>query len=307
MRRRWLPAWAWRSRSSPRARASRLRSRCRHVDQQLAQHGRRPRPGRRSIPNSSRRRSPIGILYPTCPARTRRSAARPRAAGNTAATIEVGGILNGGDLEPVLHPLPRRRAAARTSATSASMPTGARARSFVEAVGGAVGRDDQFYSLAFGRYNDWKLTAFYNETPSVFTTTYRSLWSGVGQRHLTLNGLTPGGARRRRRRRRPTSEARSRPRRRASSASSARRAACATTSRSATNWKLYASLHQRAARRIAALRHGVRRRRRRRQHREPGIDRLHTHDFLAGLHYSDPVQSFNLRASASLFRNDMRR
>ena len=65
---------------------------------------------------------------------------------------------------------------------------------FVEIVGGGLGRHDQFYSLQFGRYNDWKVTTFYNETPQLFTTTYRSLWNGLGSSNLTLSNLTPGGA-----------------------------------------------------------------------------------------------------------------
>lgn len=66
---------------------------------------------------------------------------------------------------------------------------------FLEIIGGGVGRDDQYYGLLFGRYNDWKLRAFYNETPHVFTSTYGTLWSGVGSGNLTLlPPLTPGGS-----------------------------------------------------------------------------------------------------------------
>jgi len=64
---------------------------------------------------------------------------------------------------------------------------------FFEAVGGGVGMHDQFYSLQFGRYNDWRVTTFYSETPQVFTTTYRSLWNGVGSGNLSLVNLAPGG------------------------------------------------------------------------------------------------------------------
>lgn len=64
---------------------------------------------------------------------------------------------------------------------------------YVEVLGGGVGHDDQFYGLRFGRYNDWKVQAFYNETPHVFTDRYRNLWSGTGSSTLTLNSLTPGG------------------------------------------------------------------------------------------------------------------
>ncbi|MEO7157745.1 MAG: MtrB/PioB family outer membrane beta-barrel protein, partial [Vicinamibacterales bacterium] len=62
---------------------------------------------------------------------------------------------------------------------------------FFEGTGGGVGRNDQFYGLQFGRYNDWKVKIFYNETPHVFTTTYRSLWDGVGSDNLTLASTTP--------------------------------------------------------------------------------------------------------------------
>jgi hypothetical protein len=62
---------------------------------------------------------------------------------------------------------------------------------FVESEGGGVGRLDQFYGLRLGRYNDWKLKLFYNETPHVYTSTYRSLWVGVGTDNLTLAPTAP--------------------------------------------------------------------------------------------------------------------
>ncbi|EXJ14894.1 MtrB/PioB family outer membrane beta-barrel protein [Imhoffiella purpurea] len=64
---------------------------------------------------------------------------------------------------------------------------------FLEALGGGIGYRDQYEGVSFGRYNDWKVDLFYNETPHVFTNRYRSLWSGVGSSHLRLNGLPPGG------------------------------------------------------------------------------------------------------------------
>ena len=60
---------------------------------------------------------------------------------------------------------------------------------FVELIGGALGRKDQYVGLTIGRYNDWRLKAFYNETDHVFTSTYRSLWDGVGTDRLTLRNL----------------------------------------------------------------------------------------------------------------------
>ena len=65
---------------------------------------------------------------------------------------------------------------------------------YFEVKGGGVGQKDQFYALTVGHYGVWKVKAFYNETPHVFTTTYRNLWNGVGTGNLTLlPGLTPGG------------------------------------------------------------------------------------------------------------------
>lgn len=64
---------------------------------------------------------------------------------------------------------------------------------FVEALGGGVANDDQYYGLSFGRYNDWKIKAFYSKTPHVFTSTYRNLWNGTGTNNQTLKTLTPGG------------------------------------------------------------------------------------------------------------------
>ena len=66
---------------------------------------------------------------------------------------------------------------------------------FIEALGGGVGYRDQYEGVNFGRYNDWKVKLFYTEIPHTFTSTYRSLWSGVGSDNLTLNTLTPGGTR----------------------------------------------------------------------------------------------------------------
>jgi hypothetical protein len=52
--------------------------------------------------------------------------------------------------------------------------------------GGGTGRDDQFYGLQFGRYNDWKVRLFYNETRHVFTDNWKSLFSGQGTGNLRL-------------------------------------------------------------------------------------------------------------------------
>lgn len=53
---------------------------------------------------------------------------------------------------------------------------------FLNLNGGAPTRDDQFYNLSFGSYNNWKVKAFYNETPHVFSDTFKQFY--------TLNGNT---------------------------------------------------------------------------------------------------------------------
>ena len=66
---------------------------------------------------------------------------------------------------------------------------------FVNARGGAVGRDDQYYSLDFGRHGTYRVSAFFNSTPHVFATNARVLWEGAGTGSLTLPaGLTPGAS-----------------------------------------------------------------------------------------------------------------
>lgn len=175
---------------------------------------------------------------------------------------------------------------------------------FFEINGGGVGRQDQFYSLNFGHYNDWKVKAFYNETPHVFTTTYRSLWSGIGSDTLTLNGLPAGGGAS------------------AAAAQTAIRNTLAATPYGelslvrkkggarfdlnlTDSWKFFASYSNE-----------------RRQGARPfgtvfgggggggnietaeSIDYT-THDLLAGLQFADSLQSFNLQLAASLFRNNI--
>ncbi len=173
---------------------------------------------------------------------------------------------------------------------------------YIEGYGGEVGRSDQYYSLSLGRYNDWKLSAFFTEIPSVYSTSYRSLWSGVGSGNLTLNGLTPGGS---------------------SSIVTTQnniQAALATTQSTTLavdrktaglrydlnlgeNWKLYASYsnqHREGARPFG-LTFGA-------GDGSGNIDDpesidTNTHDIVGGVQFNDALQSFNLQLSASLFRN----
>jgi hypothetical protein len=175
---------------------------------------------------------------------------------------------------------------------------------YVEAVGGALGMNDQFYRIQVGRYNSWKVLAFYDETPRLFTTAYRSLWNGVGSGNVTLAGLTPGGTTNA-----ATTQANIQNALAATGNSDlevVRKKAGVRLDMNVTDtWKLYASF-------VNEKRQGAR----------PfgmvfgggggggnievaeSIDYA-THDFVAGLQFSDAVQSFNLRASASFFRNEL--
>jgi hypothetical protein len=184
----------------------------------------------------------------------------------------------------------------------AEQPDSAR---YVEIVGGGVGRSDQFYGVRLGRYNDWKLDVYYNETPHVYTTTYRSLWSGVGSERLALDqGLPPGGAAN------------------AAATQAGVQNALAVTENSelgvtrrkagmrldmnlSDTWKFHSSFSEE-----------------RRQGARPfgaafggganvanveipeSIDHT-TRDFAAGAQYRDAVNRFNVQASASIFRNNV--
>lgn len=174
---------------------------------------------------------------------------------------------------------------------------------YFEIVGGGVGYDDQFYGVNFGRYNDWRVRAFYNETPHVFTTSFRNIYNGANSGHLTLKpGLTPGGT--------------------ASNATNNAAIAAVAAANADTEvglirkkggvrldmnltdqWKFFASYSQEkreGGRPFSAVWAGgggqvptelI----------EP-IDYT-THDLLAGFYYNDPLNSLNLQVSASLFRN----
>jgi MtrB/PioB family decaheme-associated outer membrane protein len=184
---------------------------------------------------------------------------------------------------------------------SADQPSTA---SFVEGVAGSIGYDDQFYGMRFGRYNAWSVSAFYNETPHVYTTTFRSLWDGVGSADLTLRSLTPGGS--------ATAAATQTNIRNAlaqtdnSELSVLRRKGGLRFDGTLTpEWKAYASFtaeHREGARPFAAVWGGG---------GGGGNTELpesvdsSTYDILAGVRYADARQSFNVSAQATLFRNDI--
>lgn len=221
----------------------------------------------------------------------------------TSGFIELGGIRTTGDSSPFFQTYQDLRSGAYINNFGVSSYKQADA-CYVEVVGGGVGRHDQFYSLQFGRYNDWKVTGFYNETPQVFTTTYRSLWNGVGSGNVSLGSLTPGGT---------TSAAATQTNIQNALAATdyseleivRKKAGIRLDMAVLDSWKLYASFtdeKKTGAKPFGAVFGGgggggnaeI----------TESVD-YHTLDFIAGVQFSNPASSFNLSASASLFRNDL--
>ena len=186
-----------------------------------------------------------------------------------------------------------------TYALTAEKPSEAR---FFEATGGAAGRDDQFHHVQFGRYNDWKVTAWFDGSPMALTSNYRSLWGGTGTSSLNLSTLTPGGG--------ANAAATQTAIQNALAATPPgeldivrRRAGVRLDSHLSTSWRMFASF-------VDDKRDGAR----------PfgmvfgggggggnfeapqSID-YETQDFVAGVQFAGERNSFNLRASASFFRN----
>ncbi|HJS36583.1 MAG TPA: MtrB/PioB family outer membrane beta-barrel protein [Burkholderiales bacterium] len=173
---------------------------------------------------------------------------------------------------------------------------------YMEVVGGSVGRNDEFYGLRLGRYNDWKLEVYYNETPHVYTTTYRSLWSGVGTDRLALDqGLPPGGGAS------------------AAATQTAVRNALAVTENGelgvtrkkagmrldmnlTETWKFHTSYSE--ERRQGARPFGAVFGTGTNMEIPESIDYT-TRDLAAGAHYRDDVNRFNVQATASVFRNNV--
>jgi hypothetical protein len=134
--------------------------------------------------------TPSGQMY-DFPNNTPPPPADPKAPVTTA-TVEVGGYHVSGDKKAALYRMYRRliESGAYLANFSVTHETPEAAR-FVEAFGGNVGRDDQFVGATIGRYNAWKVKAFYDEITHVFTTTAKPIWNGVGTGTLSLPGALP--------------------------------------------------------------------------------------------------------------------
>ena len=173
-----------------------------------------------------------------------------------------------------------------------------------DAVGGGVAQTDQYYGVDLGRYNAWRVRSSFSEIPHVFTSTYHSLWDGVGSSVLTLKGLRPGG----------TTDANTTQASMVAAISSTPASDLELTrQRSRTrfdvtlpaNWKAfatYANERREGSRPFGAVFGGgggggnieI----------PESIDYT-TQDLLAGLQFANPMTSLNLQVSASFFQNDI--
>jgi MtrB/PioB family decaheme-associated outer membrane protein len=247
------------------------------------------------------KRSPAGILYERRPPEPSPPAAA--ASGwTTSGVIEAGGSVSSGDTGNYFF---RRYqdvgdgVYVRYFGVAAEHEASA---GYLESYGYEVGRTDQYYNASFGRYNAWSVNAFFDEIPTTYLATYRSLWNGLGTGNLTLASLVPGGS--------------------PSPLQTQQNilAALATTPDSMVGikrktagvrfdwnvgetWKVYVSYanqNRKGTRPFGMVFGGG----------DGGgnaditeaID-YDTHDAIAGLQYNDPLSSFNLQLSASLFRN----
>jgi hypothetical protein len=68
---------------------------------------------------------------------------------------------------------------------------------YLDVSGGGVARDDQYFHATYGRYNDYKVKAYFNEIAQPFGGDARTFFDGAGTGNLSLKqgfGLAPGGA-----------------------------------------------------------------------------------------------------------------
>lgn len=139
-------------------------------------------------------RTPTGQMYniPTTPPDI--------AEGNATtfhATVEAGVVGSSGDKDAALQKTYKDTGNKNGVSVESSFSVQAEApadATYMEITGGGVANDDQFYSLQFGKYNDWKIKGFYNEIPHVFTTTAKPIWDGIGTGRLTLKSGISAGA-----------------------------------------------------------------------------------------------------------------
>jgi hypothetical protein len=136
-------------------------------------------------------RTPTGLLIPPAPLVKEPS----KTAGGMLyrATFEFGAIGVGGDEEAAKFREYKDLESGAYLNNFTFMLEQPKSGFHLDAVGGGVAQNDQYYGVDVGRYNTWRVRGSFSEIPHVFTSTYHSLWDGVGSGALTLRGLRPGG------------------------------------------------------------------------------------------------------------------
>ena len=149
-------------------------------------------PGRSAVPRpladdgaDTVRRSPSGQLY-SPPYDDPAEPSSKTAGGWTYRGVVEGGVLSGdpGARNAVLRKYKDLRSGTYLNYFEVEADKTDSANYFA-AVGGGTGQRDQFYGVQMGRYNDWKLKLFYNETLHVFSSNWKALYEGQGTGNLT--------------------------------------------------------------------------------------------------------------------------
>jgi hypothetical protein len=171
----------------------------------------------------------------------------------------------------------------------------------LDAVGGGVAQSDQYYGVDVGRYNTWRVRGSFSEIPHVFTSTYHSLWDGVGSDTLTLRGLRPGG----------TTDANTTQANMLLAISSTpdsdleltrKRSRARFDFTMSSNWKAFATYgneRRDGSRPFGAVFGGGG------NVEIPESIDYNTQDVLAGLQFANPMTNLNLQFTASFFQNDI--
>lgn len=154
---------------------------------------------------------------------------------------------------------------------------------------GAPGRDDQFYNLSFGSHGDWKVKAFYNETPHVFSDTFKQFYTLNGNALLPIAAAANAAAAVPLLDALPDTEV----------ALKRQKGGVRADRNISENWKVWGSFNReerKGERPFASVGSNT---------FVEGIEPIsHTTDDMAiGLGYVDKLTSFNLRATRSEFRN----
>jgi hypothetical protein len=155
-------------------------------------------PGRSAVPGrvaddgyDTVRRSPSGQLYGLPYDRSDEGGNKTESGWEYSGMVEAG-VLGGdaGEKNALFRKYKDMKNGANLSyfEVEADKPDSAK---FIQAFGGGTGQHDQFYGMQFGRYNDWKMKLFYNETSHVFTSNWKSLFNGEGTGSMSTGLAAP--------------------------------------------------------------------------------------------------------------------